>query len=762
MQALRFRSSVQADVVDGKRLFLLNDVNRLIIDNPVTARVAELIDGSRGPSDIVAALSTDFAPMRVFQELTRLQRAGLVLTTPALGSPTQAYVEAWGPSTDGYAAQAAQTSVVVCDLTGSAAGGLVVDAVDRLGPVARRIDADVLLDHAAHEEAAVALWVIVAEDYLDARLREFNAQAHRRGQQWLLAKPWGREVWVGPRFVPGETGCWECLAERAGANRQVERYVSGKLGRPLPTVKPSGLLPGAEGIVAGMVASEVFAVTAGRPGSFAGVLRTVDLETLDSVQHRLVDQPQCPVSGDPGQQTRPTAQVRLQARPAMHRHDGGYRVCSPAETFARLEHQVGPILGAVSRLDPLDGNADGVTYSYVAGHNFGMVQDNMELLRSNMRGQSGGKGRTQIQAKTSAVCEALERYCGVWNPSVPAVRAAYQDLTGPAVHPRDYLLLSDRQYAGRREWNADPRNRLHRVPEPFDPTVEMDFTPAWSLTHDHEVLVPAGLVWFGHPDLDEHFYAVTDSNGGAAGNTVEEAVLQALCEVYERDAVALWWYNRCPRPGVDLDSFQDGYVQVMRDYYATLGRDIWVLDLSNDLGVSTFAAVSRRNHEVQDLMIGFGAHPDPDIALFRSLTELNQFLPFVNRRDSDGNTIYGTDDAATVEWCRNATVQSEPWVLPNPALPTTRREDLDRAFPTDLGELVRWCVEDLAAAGVETVVVNQSRPDIELSVVKVLAPGMRHFWQRMAPGRLYDVPVRLGWLAEPTPQERLNPRGVFF
>jgi ribosomal protein S12 methylthiotransferase accessory factor len=43
-----------------------------------------------------------------------------------------------------------------------------------------------------------------------------------------------------------------------------------------------------------------------------------------------------------------------------------------------------------------------------------------------------------------------------------------------------------------------------------------------------------------------------------------------------------------------------------------------------------------------------------------------------------------------------------------------------------------------------------------------MVPGMRHFWRRLGPGRLYDVPVKLGWLAEPTPEDKVNHWNVFF
>jgi oxazoline/thiazoline synthase len=59
-------------------------------------------------------------------------------------------------------------------------------------------------------------------------------------------------------------------------------------------------------------------------------------------------------------------------------------------------------------------------------------------------------------------------------------------------------------------------------------------------------------------------------------------------------------------------------------------------------------------------------------------------------------------------------------------------------------------------------VLDQTRPDIGLSVVTVIVPGMRHFWRRLAPGRLYDVPVVLGWLPVPLSETQLNPLSIFF
>ena len=65
------------------------------------------------------------------------------------------------------------------------------------------------------------------------------------------------------------------------------------------------------------------------------------------------------------------------------------------------------------------------------------------------------------------------------------------------------------------------------------------------------------------------------------------------------------------------------------------------------------------------------------------------------------------------------------------------------------------------ARGLETLVLDQTRPDTGVSVAKVIVPGLRQFWARFAPGRLYDVPVELGWQARPLRENQLNPVHLF-
>jgi ribosomal protein S12 methylthiotransferase accessory factor len=75
----------------------------------------------------------------------------------------------------------------------------------------------------------------------------------------------------------------------------------------------------------------------------------------------------------------------------------------------------------------------------------------------------------------------------------------------------------------------------------------------------------------------------------------------------------------------------------------------------------------------------------------------------------------------------------------------------------DTREQALACVDIAKRAGLDFLVLDQTRPDIETPVVRVIVPGLRHFYRRFGPGRLYDVPVKLGLRDTPIPESELNP-----
>jgi oxazoline/thiazoline synthase len=66
-------------------------------------------------------------------------------------------------------------------------------------------------------------------------------------------------------------------------------------------------------------------------------------------------------------------------------------------------------------------------------------------------------------------------------------------------------------------------------------------------------------------------------------------------------------------------------------------------------------------------------------------------------------------------------------------------------------------VEIARKAGLDFLVLDQTRPDVETSVARVIVPGLRHFYRRFGGGRLYDVPVKLGLRDTPLAEKELTP-----
>jgi ribosomal protein S12 methylthiotransferase accessory factor len=733
--------------------------------------VLPYLDGTHTVADIAIALRATLRPADVMRAITRYQTYDTLADgRPDLPPAELAYWDALGASAGQLDASAGQLSAfaavpVMVLAVGGADPGPVTEALTEAGVRARHITELPAVQAAAPDAGAGGLLVVVTDDYLRPELAAINDAMLAAGERWVLAKPAGIEPWIGPLFEPGVTGCWACLRHRLSGNRQVERYLAGLVGDLTLVAEHPPAIPPSAAAVAGLLAGELArAIVSGGNPVLHGTLVTVDLRTLSTSQHTLIRRPQCHSCGDPGLMTEREPKVAIGSVPVFQWTAGGLRTEDLATTFDRLSAHVSPYLGAVSSLRAYGNTYDGLVATYSAGHNFAMPSKDIGMLRRNLRGQSGGKGKSEIQAKVSAVCEAIERYCAVCDGDEPAVRAAYADL-GPdqAVHPAELLLFSAAQYEHRKEWNHDPAHRLQRVPEPFHDDVPVDWTPAWSLTHERRRLVPAAYAWYGHPDMREHAYSFADSNGTAAGNCLEEAILQGFFELAERDAVALWWYNRLRRPAVDLDSLHDPYADALRELYAGLGRSLCMIDLTSDLGIPVFGAVSHRvGHRCEDILVSFGAHLDPRIAVLRTLTELNQFLPAVEQRDADGDTSYIENDTGTLAWWRDAKVASEPWLRPDDSVPPRTLADYPVPADDDLATCVARCVQATAAVGGEVIVLDQSRPDLDLAVVRVMVPGMRHFWRRLGPGRLYDVPVKLGWLAEPTPEDKVNHWNVFF
>jgi ribosomal protein S12 methylthiotransferase accessory factor len=286
------------------------------------------------------------------------------------------------------------------------------------------------------------------------------------------------------------------------------------------------------------------------------------------------------------------------------------------------------------------------------------------------------------------------------------------------------------------------------TPASFDHSARIEWSPVWSLRDERFKYLPTSLLYFFYSG-PAAFHA--DSNGCAAGNTLEEAIVQGFLELVERDSYAIWWYNRLQRAEVDLGQFDDAYVRDLQTQLAETGRRLWVLDVTSDLGVPTYVAISHwMQNGRENIEFGSGAHFDKRVALLRALTELNQFL-------SIGLMGGGTGEKSSLDGYTPLRLRDHPFLTPS-GNRMVQPDPGSKVVPLgNTREQVDACVDIAKRADLDFLVLNQTRPDIEVPVVRVIVPGLRHFYLRFAPGRLYDVPVKLGLLDRPLPESELTP-----
>ena len=739
-----FKRTFHVEVVEPDGVYLLSEGEPILLKGPLFCRIAPLLDGEHTLEAIAAALADDVSALQVQFALAFLERRGHIVEA-ADGAPPEraAFWDALGVDARQAERRLRETTLAVRPF-GAVPAEPFVAALGAL---------DIQVGDAG------SLTVALVDDYLNEGLTAFNATSLAGGHPWLLVKPVGQVLWVGPLFRPGETACWACLAQRLRLNRTVDGYLQQRTGRTSPFPVARAALPATIELGCGLAAVEVVRAIAGEAaGALENRVLTLDVLSRGTEQHAVVRRPQCPACGEPVPPDRQEPRrLELQARPKQFTADGGHRVEPPEATLARHGHHVSRLTGAVRHLEDRPVADAALVHVYDSGENRAATAQSLDGLRSGLRSRTAGKGVTEAQARASALGEALERYSGLFQGDEARIRASYRGLGERAVHPNACMLFSERQYAERASWNARG-SRFCRVPEPPDETAELDWTPVWSLTARAPRYLPSAYCYYGMSAEAGTRYVHADSNGAAAGNTLEEAVLQGFLELVERDSVALWWYNRVRRPAVDLDSFDEPYVGALRDAYRRLQREVWVLDLTSDLAIPAFAALSRRTDQPkEEIAFGFGAHLDARIGVLRALTEMNQFLPWVSL-----DREWERDDADDMDrWLSGTTLAREPYLVPAEIAPRTAA-----SYPLlssdDLRDDVLRCQAIVEAQGLELLVLDQTRPDLGLAVAKVFVPGLRHFWARLAPGRLYDAPVRLGWLPAPLAEEALNPIPMFW
>lgn len=366
------------------------------------------------------------------------------------------------------------------------------------------------------------------------------------------------------------------------------------------------------------------------------------------------------------------------------------KLLTPEETVRQVRHRLGALdlklLQDTRRIDT--GRLDIPVYLSLLG---------VDARRVVPTHKQMGKGATPIQAEASALMELVERFSFfTYLEEGPLDFGCPRDLGGQAL---PFSLLA------RSLFDDSP---AAAVAARFYEHWPLYFVPATNLTRGDAVYLP--IHWF---------YLIEEYNGPAAGNCLEEAVLQGLGEVVERHVGSIISYERRPTPAIDPESVTDPVARELLDKFRRNGIVVHLRDFSLDTGIPTVAALAYDPSTFpadSEIVFAAGTTTDPTKSLIRALTEVAQLAGDFHRRTSYRPTLP-----------KYETLEEAAYLMaPGPQKPLDSLPNLSRP---NLKDEIRLCLEALSRLGLEVLVVNITHPALNLPAVYVLIPGT-HFLDR--------------------------------
>ncbi|MFP3910626.1 MAG: YcaO-like family protein, partial [Desulfobacteraceae bacterium] len=368
------------------------------------------------------------------------------------------------------------------------------------------------------------------------------------------------------------------------------------------------------------------------------------------------------------------------------------KICSPEETVRRFKERLRSvnldILKETVRIDT--GRLDIPVYFSVCGRDAEAVTGTRKQM---------GKGGTPAQSEASAVMELAERFSffSFWRDSGNFVVDEYRNLTDPAIG-FEAIARSVHDESG--DLDA-AREIFSRLP--------LKWIPAYNLTRDETLLLP--FDWF---------FAINEYNGPSAGNCMEEAISQGICELMERHVSSIVSRNRLKTPGINPDSATDPLVREMLQKYRHAGIRLFVSDFSLDTGIPTIGVLAYDPTTFPDkseIVWTAGTTPDPEKALSRALTEVAQLGgDFSTGSNYMPSGLPKFKTLPETDFIRRPDAYVDMDALPDLSSDNIRRE-------------VENCVEALKRIHMEVFLVDVTHPRLQVPALYTIIPGA-HFRER--------------------------------
>jgi len=368
------------------------------------------------------------------------------------------------------------------------------------------------------------------------------------------------------------------------------------------------------------------------------------------------------------------------------------KILPPAETVRRFKEKIKSlsldILEETTRID--NGRLDIPVYFSYCG------KDAMDLTGTR---KQMGKGASPEQAEASAVMELAERFSffSFCSNQGNFITEKYRNIKDKAM-PFDLIAKSVH--------DDSPDLSVTKIIYEILP---MQWTRGFNRTTREEVMVP--FTWF---------FTINEFNGPSAGNCVEEAISQGICEVVERHVSSLISHGRLNVPVIDPSSTTDPMVVEMLKKYETAGIQLHLSDFTLGMGIPTIGALAYDRStfpQMSEIVWTAGTTPDPEKALSRALTEVAQLA-------GDFNT--GSNYVASGLPKFNAIEQADFIINAGEGVSISSLPNLS---DNNIKKEVENCIAALAGQGMEVIVINTAHPGLDIPAFYTIIPGA-HFRER--------------------------------
>ncbi len=365
---------------------------------------------------------------------------------------------------------------------------------------------------------------------------------------------------------------------------------------------------------------------------------------------------------------------------------------SPEDTVQRFKGKLKKInLDILKRTIRIDnGRLDIPIYFSLCG------QDAHEIIGTK---KQMGKGGTPSQSEASAVMELAERFSFfsfVKKPSNFFVEKYGQ--IKDRVIPFEMIAKSVH----------DESDDLQVTQKIFE-NLPLKWTWAYNLSRNEETLVP--FDWF---------FAINEFNGPSAGNCVEEAVSQGICEIIERHTSSVISHKRLKVPAIRADSATDPLVVEMLGKYRKAGVELFVSDFTLDTGIPSVGILAydpTTFPELSEIVWTAGTTPDPQKAFSRALTEVAQLAgDFDTAANYVASGLPKFTDLADADYVMN----------PGKEIDITQLPDLSN---DNIKVEVENCLEALSRIGMDVLLIDTMHSELQIPAFYTIIPGA-HFRER--------------------------------